>query len=136
MAGDCSGAAHYIQGLGKRTDNSGITIPNMPSHTHNIAEHVTSNDGKHIHDFYGTSDDDLGCTNPSQGLPLLATYDAACTPPSADAIFECTNTHLFDSGTGSKHHHNIPAHSTDGMGEGTAYAPPYLSINFIIYAGV
>jgi len=89
MEGSHTGAPSYILSTGNKTENSGITINEMPPHVHNI---------------------------PISNVPFPATdgvdFDATAPDPSF------TNSMV-----------------SDVSGNGHPYAPPYYSINFIIYAG-
>jgi microcystin-dependent protein len=151
MAGATGSTGTYINGIGEKNgqDMTSISTQFMPSHTHTAD---VSDDG-HKHDikvFYGDSgyvpDGSAGATGGS-GNPQLNSF----TSQDGGGLGAFS---IIGTGHGSGTSHTIGFGSVDGgTGGGTenaqtgitvttqntggsqAYAPPYLSIKFYIYAG-
>ena len=127
MAGNPGASGSYIVPLGDTSGNMNIGISQIPAHKHDIKV------------FYGDSgyvpDGSPGATGGTDN-PQLNSF----TSQDGGGLGAFS---IIGTGHGSGTSHTIGFGTVNGVGGGTeltgggqSYAPPYLSINFIIYAGL
>ncbi len=124
MAGDPGGSGSYIESLKTATDTSNISISQIPSHKHDITVHWGGEDGMET----ATSDTNsfdawLGGDGGVNSVIGSGQYNKGPNDTKTP------NKITFGEGP------TAAATGTNKTGGDEPYAPPYYSINFIIYAG-
>ena len=117
MNGDPGASGSYIKTLKTATDNKNIDVSNLPSHKHDIEFTIKS-----------TSNGSLTTTNGFVSMDGAGTNDAwnVGTGRYHDSGDKCPDGTLC---------RKLNTAVIQNTGEDQQYAPPYYSINFIIYAG-
>jgi len=134
MSGSHTGAVEYIGALGTKTDTHSLNIYQMPPHEHEIT--VTLNPPKKSTGFSGVGSftnempSYTGSASPFEATTVLGT-GSNCNDDDA-----CKSSIIFGK-DGKPTGTNITGGEPNNKGVNVIkpYAPPYYSINFIIYAG-